>query len=71
MKFYKKQSARLSAKFIQLSTNKIILTLPTDSMEAYQFFSNDFIDQIMKNTFKNYESIGPVKVMIDQDFQLV
>lgn len=70
MKKYIKTTARLSVKFVQKSTNKIILTLPTDSMEVYQYFSNDFVDQIMKQTFKNYETIGNVMILVDQDFIL-
>lgn len=70
MKKYIKTTARLSVKFVQKSTNKIILTLPTDSMEVYQYFSNDFVDQIMKQTFKNYETIGNVMILVDQDFVL-
>lgn len=70
MKKYVKTTSRLSVKFVQKSTNKIILTLPTDSMEVYQYFSNDFVDQIMKQTFKNYETIGNVMILVDQDFIL-
>lgn len=65
-----KTSARLSVKFVQKSSNKVVLTLPSDSMEVHQFFSNEFVDQIMKSTFKNVESIGTIMVVIDQDFLL-
>lgn len=70
MKKYVKSSVRLNVKFVQKSSNKVILTLPSDTMEVYQFFQNDFIDQIMKQTFKNYEAIGPILIVVDQEFIL-
>lgn len=70
MKKYVKTTPRLSVKFVKKATNQVILTLPTDSMEVYQYFQNDFVDQIMKQSFKNYESIGNIMIVVDQDFQL-
>lgn len=70
MKKYQKTNPRLSVKFVKKANNQVILTLPTDSMEVYQFFQNDFVDQIMKQSFKNYETIGPIMIVVDQDFSL-
>lgn len=70
MKSYQKTTARLTVKFVKKSTNQVVLTLYTNSMEVYQFFSNEYVDQIMKNTFKNYESIGNVSVVIEHEFLL-
>lgn len=70
MKRYQKTTARLNVKFVKKANNQVILTLPTDSMEVYQYFQNDFIDQIMKQSFKNYETIGPIMIVVDQDFML-
>jgi hypothetical protein len=70
MKNYQKTTARLTVKFVKKSNNSVILTLPTDSMEVYQYFSTDFINQIMRNTFKNIESIGDIMIVVDQDFKL-
>ena len=70
MKKYQKTTPRLSVKFVQKANNRVILTLPTDSMEVHQYFQNDFVDQIMKQSFKNYETIGPIMIVVDQDFLL-
>jgi len=70
MKNYQKTTARLTVKFVKKSNNTVILSLPTDSMEVYQYFSNDFVNQIMRNTFKNIESIGDIMIVVDQDFNL-
>jgi len=65
-----KTTARLNVKFVQISTNKVVLNLPSDSMEVHQFFANEFVDQIMKQSFKNIDLIGPIKIVVDQDFLL-
>ncbi len=71
MKKYNKTTARLSVKFVKESTNEIILTMPSDSMEVYQYFQNDFVDQIMKQTFKDkVDSIGNILIVVDQPFVL-
>lgn len=70
MKKYQKTTPRLAVKFVKKVNNQVILTLYTDSMEIHQYFQNDFIDQIMKQTFKNYETIGPIMIVVDQDFLL-
>lgn len=70
MKKYQKESVRLMAKFVKLSTNEVILSVPTDSMEVYQYFSNEFVDQVLKQTFGNkVDKIGDVLVVIDQTFR--
>ncbi len=71
MKKYNKTSVRLSVKFVKESTNEIILTMPSDTMEVYQYFQNDFIDQIMRQTFGNkVDSIGNILIVVDQSFVL-
>jgi len=70
MKSYQKTTARLTVKFVKKSTNQVVLTLYTNSLEVFQFFSNEYVDQIMKNTFKNYETIGNIMIVVDQDFLL-
>lgn len=65
-----KNSVRLQVKFVQKSSNKVILSLPSDTMEVHQFFQNEFVDQIIKQNFKNYEAIGNVLIVVDQEFQL-
>ena len=67
---YIKNSVRLQVKFVQKSSNKVILSLPSDTMEVHQFFQNEFVDQIIKQNFKNYEAIGNVLIVVDQEFQL-
>lgn len=70
-KSYQKDTARLTAKFVKLSTNEVVLSVPTDSMEAHQFFKNEFVDQVMKQTFgAKAEKIGDILVVIDQTFRL-
>jgi len=69
-KTYKKTTPRLEAKIVKVSTNEVIFTCPTNSMDVHQYFRNDFIDQIMKQTFgAQTEKIGDVLVVIDQYYQ--
>lgn len=70
MKKYQKTKSRLAVKFVKKTTNQVILTLHTDSMEVHQYFQNEFVDQIMKQTFKNYETLGDILIVVDQDFIL-
>lgn len=65
-----KSSVRLSAKFVQKSSNKILFTIPTDTMEVYQVFQNDFVTQIMRQRYSEKEcaSIGSVTIVVDQEF---
>jgi hypothetical protein len=71
MKKYNKTSVRLSVKFVKESTNEIILTMPSDTMEVYQYFQNDFVDQIMRQTFgAKVETIGNILIVVDQSFVL-
>ncbi len=69
-KRFQKTTTRLEVKIVKISTNEIIFTIPTDSMEAYQYFSNDFVDQVMKSTFgAKVDLIGDIKIIIDQEFK--
>lgn len=67
---YQKTTARLEAKFVKVSTNEVILTVPTDSMEVHQYFKNDFVTQVLHQTFgAKVSKIGDVMVVIDQVFK--
>jgi hypothetical protein len=72
MKKYTKASTRLSAKIVQKSSNKILMTIPTDTMEVYQVFQNDYINQVIRQKYseKDCEVIGPITVVVDLDFTL-
>lgn len=71
-KSYQKTTARLEAKIVKVSTNEVIFTVPTDSMEVYQYFKNDFVDQVMKSTFgaAKIDKIGDIMVVIDVVYKL-
>jgi len=71
MKKYQKTTARLSVKFVKLSNNQVVLTIPSDSMEVYQFFQNNVVDQHMSQAYGDkVESIGSVKIVVEQEFLL-
>lgn len=69
---YVKETPRLLVKFVQESTNNIILQVPITAMEVHDFFKTDYIHSVMKNTFgeDRLKEIGSVVVVIDQRYLL-
>lgn len=69
---YVKETPRLMVKFVQESTNDIILQVPITAMEVHDYFKADYIHSILKNTFGEDRliKIGSVNVVIDQRYIL-
>lgn len=69
---YVKETPRLMVKFVQESTNDIILQVPITAMEVHDYFKTDYIHSILRNTFgeDRLTEIGNVIVVIDQRYLL-
>lgn len=72
MSTYIKTTSRLMIKFVQESTNEIILELPTTPLELHDYFKPDFIASIMRNTFgvDKMKKIGNIVIIVDVAYTL-
>jgi hypothetical protein len=67
---YIKSANRLTVKFVQESTNEIILEVPSTALELHDFFKPDYVTSIIRNTFgeDKMKKIGNVTLVVDVQY---